>query len=52
MAYFARTGMPRADDLPAWPACDESERRTMIFDEAPAVAADPGSDVRRYRVGG
>lgn len=45
---FARTGTPSASDLPAWPAYEEGQRYTMIFDETPAAVADPQSDVRRY----
>jgi para-nitrobenzyl esterase len=49
---FARTGVPAADDLPDWPAYEETQRQTMLFDEVSRVEADPQSDVRRYWNGG
>ena len=43
---FARTGNPNHAGLPAWPAYDGVDRKTMIFDVEPTVVSDPKGDVR------
>ncbi len=40
-AQFARTGDPRHDGLPAWPAYTLDERATMVFGAETAVVHDP-----------
>eukprot|EP01037_Dinobryon_pediforme_P027644 gene27644-30610_t len=40
-ATFARTGIPAAPGLPAWPAYDLVRRPTMYLDVASHVVADP-----------
>ena len=49
---FARTGVPAAGDLPAWPGYEESRRDAMVFDEVSRVESDPQADVRRWWDGG
>jgi para-nitrobenzyl esterase len=44
---FARTGVPAAAGLPAWPTYDAATRATMILDKASHIASDPGGAVRR-----
>jgi para-nitrobenzyl esterase len=38
---FARSGDPNGPGLPAWPAFDEKEMKTMIFDQAPGARSFP-----------
>ena len=38
---FARAGDPNGPGLPAWPAFDEKEMKTMIFEQTPAVRPLP-----------
>jgi para-nitrobenzyl esterase len=45
---FARTGEPRAAELPEWPKYDDRSRATMIFDNRSSIEKDPGAAVRRY----
>jgi para-nitrobenzyl esterase len=45
---FARTGVPAAENLPDWPAYEETRRETMLFDEVSRLEADPQADVRRW----
>ncbi len=47
-AGFARTGTPAAEALPAWPAYDEAQRATMVFDATAELAHDPGQATRLY----
>lgn len=44
---FARHGDPNQSSLPEWPRYCSKHRRTMIFDDACTVLADPDSDARR-----
>src|SRR5579885_1839750 len=43
---FARTGVPGAQNLPAWPAYTTEERATMIFDLDCHVVNDPQGKLR------
>lgn len=43
---FARTGQPRARDLPDWPAYTVEHRETMILGAACEVVLDPGASTR------
>jgi para-nitrobenzyl esterase len=38
---FARTGRPRAAELPDWPAYDPARRATMVFAGEPQVVDAP-----------
>ncbi|MDP3659735.1 carboxylesterase family protein, partial [Phenylobacterium sp.] len=52
-ANFARSGVPSAPGLPAWPAYEPGRRATMVFD-APgggAVRDDPRSEERKLMAG-
>ncbi|MDP3174664.1 MAG: carboxylesterase family protein [Phenylobacterium sp.] len=52
-ANFAKSGMPSAPGLPAWPAYEPGRRATMVFD-APgggAVRDDPRSEERELMAG-
>ena len=42
---------PGAPGLPHWPHFDTAERRTMIFDADPHIAADPRGDERALWIG-
>jgi para-nitrobenzyl esterase len=44
---FARTGNPNVPGLPTWPAYEEAQRRTMLFNDSCEVATDPGARERR-----
>jgi para-nitrobenzyl esterase len=43
---FARTGSPRVDELPEWPAYDTTTRATMLLDNACKVQNDPDREAR------
>jgi para-nitrobenzyl esterase len=43
---FAGDGVPAARGLPAWPACSEGERWTMVFDTECRTALEPLAPVR------
>jgi para-nitrobenzyl esterase len=45
-AQFARTGDPNVPGLPHWPAYDEKQRQTMIFDHECRAMADPAAAER------
>lgn len=45
-ASFSRTGVPVIGDQP-WPAYDEDQRSTLLWDLPPAIASDPGGEERR-----
>lgn len=47
-AGFARTGVPHAEGLPAWPAYDLTERPTMWIDAECRVVNDPDAAERQY----
>jgi para-nitrobenzyl esterase len=38
---FAKSGDPNGPGLPAWPAFDEKEMKTMVIDQAPSARALP-----------
>jgi para-nitrobenzyl esterase len=44
---FARSGDPNGAGLPAWPAFDEKEMKTMIFDQA--TSASPFPNVEKLK---
>jgi para-nitrobenzyl esterase len=46
-AHFARTGVPRAPDQPAWPSYDLDRRETMLIDAQCRIAEDPDAAERR-----
>lgn len=41
---FAECGAPNHDDIPAWPAYDEAERRVMVIDSQWSVVEGPRLD--------
>jgi len=41
---FAKKGDPNGAGLPVWPAFDEKEQKTMIFDKAPSARPHPNLD--------
>jgi len=41
---FARAGEPNGPGLPAWPAFDEKEMKTMVFDQSPSARLLPNSE--------
>lgn len=41
---FARSGDPNGPGLPAWPAFDEKEMQTMVFDQASSVRPLPNQE--------
>ncbi len=43
---FVRTGDPNTGDQPLWPAYDDNQRATMIFDAESTVQHDPRREVR------
>jgi para-nitrobenzyl esterase len=43
-ANFARSGDPNGPGLPAWPAFDEKEMKTMVFDHAPGARPLPNQE--------
>ena len=43
---FARTGNPRVDALPAWPAYTADRRSGMVFDRDCRTVTDPDRDAR------
>ena len=44
---FARTGNPKTDALPPWPAYDLRSRATMVFNVTGQVQNDPYGEIRR-----
>ncbi len=46
-ATFARTGVPAAEGLPAWPAYSPGTRKVMVFNTPSYLADDPGGAERR-----
>jgi para-nitrobenzyl esterase len=44
---FARSGVPKTEGLPAWPAFDLQRRATMVFDRDTRVVDDPRGRERR-----
>ena len=44
---FARTGSPQTPELPAWPAYEEGQRGTLLFDLPSRIELDPESADRR-----
>ena len=45
-AAFARTGNPRSDALPDWPAYTADARTVMVFDREGRTVTDPDRDAR------
>lgn len=43
---FMRDGLPKAPDLPDWPAYDLSERSVLVLDRDPKVLGDPNGALR------
>lgn len=50
-ARFAAAGDPNGAGLPEWPRYTTAERRIMLFDEQPNVAADPAGAARAAMAG-
>ncbi len=46
-AKFASTGVPSEASLPEWPAYNQDDRQTMIFDTECRVESDPYGDMRK-----
>lgn len=44
---FARTGVPAAPGLPAWPRYEEPRRATLLVDRVLRIEDDPGATLRR-----
>jgi para-nitrobenzyl esterase len=47
-AAFARTGNPRSDALPDWPAYTADARTVMVFDRECRTVTDPDRDARLW----
>jgi para-nitrobenzyl esterase len=48
-ANVAKTGVPSAEGLPAWPVYSLENRETMILSESPAIENDPMKEDRLMR---
>lgn len=47
-AQFARSGVPSARGLPAWPPFTPKDRLTLVFDDRSSVVEDPDAQTRRF----